>query len=406
MKMFACFRHAGLSLTGGVETCYLRMYEWAKSKGYSLKFFLHEDAEIGEEWLSYMNKLEISIFTYVNHRKKIKKNGCYVSSFQDYNLVESLCITDSIISFSMANDIFKKEDVKILYYVLHPYSTKLCNRRVINILWAKPIIKSIKDTHLIFMDEETRRYSDEYYSDIDFSRTNVVRLGLQVPPFDLNERKRTYQKAKFTIITVSRFDFPFKGYVCGLIDTYIKLKEVYSNIELIIIGDGEGRKVIEEKIKKLPGNIGLDINLVGHLEYSSIGKYMKNANLFVGMGTTVLDAAKYGVPGIIATAYQMDDYSSGFFVSDYTCLGKLIDEIGANRFHFRELIEQVYMMKEEAYLKFSKQNYDVLIQNYGLDKAMYQMFNIDGEKRVAIPRGIYFFYEIMLPLWTRCHKEK
>lgn len=407
MKLFVCVQHEGLpAIGGGVETYYFRMYRWAKSKGYKLMFFLREGAEIGKEWSNYMEELGISVIRYRNLGKKISTNN-NVLDFKKCKLKDSVCITNSFTAFAAANNIFMngKDEINILFYVLHPHSTKLCNKRIINDLWARPILRNIKDSNLVFMDEETRDYCGSYYPDIDFSGSKIVRLGMEIPSFDLGQRKEAYHKEKFTIVTIARFEFPFKGYLCGLVDAYAKLKRRFSNIELIIIGDGAGKNILEEKIKKLSSNgMSSGIRMLGYVPYGLIENYMKEANIFVGMGTTILDAAKYGVPSIVATAYQMNDYAAGFFSSDYTCIGKMIDEDGAKKFHLKELIEQVYAMPEEAYLKFSKKCYDALVQNYELEDIMHQLITANGKTHNIVPIGLYLFYDFMLPLWIRLHK--
>lgn len=401
MKVFSCVSNYGLMTTGGAETYFARMYKWAKIKGYSLMFFMQEGKTIGEESLSFMEKENVSIFTYEKYGKRIMKDGCRVSWDGKHKFEESLCIACTMPAFVAAHNIFLEEDVSVLFYVLLPSMTHFCNKRILSTLWAEPFYKSIKDTNLVFMDEGTRMWAGNYYPSIDFSKTRIARVGMIIPVLDLRERERTYRKEKFTIVTVARFEFPFKGYVCGLIDTYKELKKTYANMELVIIGVGEDKKMVDEKLESLSGDVALDIHLAGYVEYGLLEKYMKDANLFVGMGTTVLDAAKYGVPGIVATVYQMGDYSSGFFASDYTCLGKLIDDEGAKKFHFKELIEQVYQLSEDGYLKLCRRSYDILSQHYDLNNVMAQLLEAKGKNRAVIPKGMYFFWDVMQPLWLR-----
>jgi len=409
MRIFSCFNTFGFKL-GGVESYYIRMYEWAKSKQFKLFFYMSEEGEIQKEWLHDFERLGISIIYFEKMGKKVRSKNDVEHFFDDIE-EGSLCITDSFETFMSANEIFRKQGTKvsILFYVLHPHATQLCKKRILNYLLAERILQKIEQKHLVFMDEETKDYASKYYENVDFNKTKIIRLGMTVPSFNLKERKAAYHRKLFTILTIARFDFPFKGYINGLIDTYLDLKRKFSNIELIIIGDGEGRIEIEKKIANISdNNIASGIHMLGYIPYDEIGKYMRLTNVFVGMGTTILDSAKYGVPGIVATSYQNEDYTAGFFHSDYTCIGKLMDEDGAKKYHFGELIEKIYHISEDDYLNICENTYNLLKKHYGIESCMAQVVSINAKKKIKYSYGISFFYNCMLPLWIKLKgvKEK
>lgn len=407
MRMFSCFNTLGFKL-GGVESYYIRMYEWAKAKQFELFFCMSEEGEIQQEWFHDFERLGISVVYCKKMGKKIKTPND-VTLLWDNISEGSLCITNSWETFMSANEIFRKQSTKIsiLFYVLHPYATQLCRKKTINRLLTEHILQQIKQSHLVFMDEETRNYASKCYYRVNFNKTKIIRLGMKIPPFNPEQHKAIYHKELFTILTIARFDFPFKGYINGLIDTYIVLKRKFSNIELIIIGDGVGRMEVEEKLRNISdNNIISDIHILGYLPYDEIGKYMLSTNVFVGMGTTILDSAKYGVPGILAAAYQHEDYAVGFFHSDYTCIGRLIDEDGAKRYHFGELIEEIYHMSEDNYLGVCKNTYHLLKKYYGIENCMKQIVAINAKKKIKYSFGISFFYNCILPLWKKMKKVK
>ena len=390
---------------GGTESYYIRMFEWAKEKQFKLFFFMPKGKKIHENWLVSIKRLKISIVYYEKLGKRIVEYE-RVKKDLDYLSKQSLCITDSFDTFAAANKIFycKSDKIDILFYILHPFSSKLGR---INQLWAKPILKDIKDSHLIYMDEETKDCVSKYYPDINFSNSEIIRLGMEIPPYNPEQRMKIYKEEIFTILTIARFDFPFKGYIAGLIASYVNLRKKFDNIKLTIIGDGAGRSELEEKINHISDtSIKSGICMLGYLPYNEIQKYIEQASLFIGMGTTILDSAKYGVPGIVATAYQMEDYASGFFHMDYTCIGRLIDEEGAKKYRFEELVEQIYAMSEEEYLKTCGDAYSLVHKHYGIENCMEQIMAMDAKRKIKPSFGISLFYNYILPLWVKLKKCK
>lgn len=402
MRLFCCFNTLGFKL-GGVESYYMRMYEWAKSNQFVLLFFMPEGCVIQEEWMEDFYRLNIEIALYTKMGKKIKIKSSIIDSFNSMSK-DSLCITNSLDTFMIANEIFRvqAEKIRILFYVLHPYAVQLCRRKMVNCLLAGHVLNKIKQDYLVFMDEETKDFAKKCYDKMDFSKSRIIRLGMDIPPYSSKQRKTIFYKNDFSILTIARLDFPFKGYISGLIDTYVNLRKRFNNITLTIVGDGAGKTELEQKINHISdASIISDIHMLGYLPYNEIQKYIEQANLFIGMGTTILDSAKYGVPGIVATAYQMEDYAAGFFHMDYTCIGRLIDEEGAKKYRFEELVEQIYAMSEEEYLKTCGDAYSLVHKHYGIENCMEQIMAMDAKRKIAPSFGITLFYNYMLPLWEK-----
>ncbi len=99
------------------------------------------------------------------------------------------------------------------------------------------------------------------------------------------------------IISVGRFHevkrFPL------LLDVISKLD---TNIKLVLVGDGDQRKIIEEKIKQL--NLDQRVILTGMLDHNHINEWFSKSSLFVmtskseGLPMVLLEAMNYGLPCI------------------------------------------------------------------------------------------------------------
>ena len=105
-----------------------------------------------------------------------------------------------------------------------------------------------------------------------------------------------FDKSKKFIISIGRLTKQ-KNYKF-LLDAFYNILKIKDNIDLLIIGDGEDRKEIELKIKKL--NIEKNVNLLGYQD--NIYKYLKNAycylstSIWEGPDLAMLDSAFLNVP--------------------------------------------------------------------------------------------------------------
>jgi len=127
-----------------------------------------------------------------------------------------------------------------------------------------------------------------------------------------------------------------------LIDAMDELNKKYSNLKLLIIGEGPDRKNLESKIKKF----GCDnIELLG--EKSNVNYYMNNTDLLVhpslreGLSNTILEAFTHGLLVLVSDAdgnkELVKNNDTGLLFKN-GCLLDLIESIGAviddkNKYH-------------------------------------------------------------------------
>lgn len=120
---------------------------------------------------------------------------------------------------------------------------------------------------------------------------------------------RTDSRVK--VLTVARL-VPMKGYVEGLILAIARaVREEGLDIELQVVGAGP--LMVRLKWIALREGIAGRVSFVGSVAYADLPAYYKAADIFVGMGTTVLEAAAHGIPALIAEAYTAEFRSPGLF---------------------------------------------------------------------------------------------
>lgn len=151
---------------------------------------------------------------------------------------------------------------------------------------------------------------------------------------------------KFVITSCSRFEFPHKAYLLGLVDAFAKVKEKYPQVVLQLVGYGSGQQELENRIMALPESVRRDIHMLGMLSPEALEQCYKNSQLVVGLAGAVITGARCGIPSLIARHYNYDCETYGFFgdVPEKT----LCEEEGMDIVPF---IEDCINMDMETYLQ-------------------------------------------------------
>lgn len=144
----------------------------------------------------------------------------------------------------------------------------------------------------------------------DLSRSVIVPLPIRLA----ESHYPPAPTADCVILTVARL-VDMKGYVEGLIGC---LADIYQGTgipcRLIIVGDGPLREKLERTAAK--SCIASRIEFVGAVPYEVLNEFYRRADIYVGMGTTLLEAASAGIPAVIATAHTSEFTTTGLFGAD------------------------------------------------------------------------------------------
>ena len=147
---------------------------------------------------------------------------------------------------------------------------------------------------------------------LNLRRCFGARLDGSVLPLAVDIRKFSHvmrNPVPGRIVTVCRLD-PMKRYVIPLVHAMKKLRDGGFYFSLDIYGVGPMREEIETEIEA--NGLQEFVVLKGHLEYRNFSEVMSSAFAFVGMGTTIVEAAACGVPAILAIAHDASGRSPGF----------------------------------------------------------------------------------------------
>jgi hypothetical protein len=211
---------------------------------------------------------------------------------------------DSLLFSLFVKKLFDKQ-IKLLTGVYHPneYSWK---PRFFNLssYFFKKIIKQIPVENILFMNEACRKST----SNIDkrFLSSPIVPLPIK---FDkCLKGKNTYKKYK--IVSIGRIA-SFKTYNFLMLDVMKRLLEVNEDFEYHIYGHGE----LEDDLKSEIIRYGLahKVFFYGTLPYNKFQNVLSDAFIFIGMGTSIIEASAQGVPSVLAIAGIKEEFSYGWF---------------------------------------------------------------------------------------------
>lgn len=169
----------------------------------------------------------------------------------------------------------------------------------------KLIFKNFPPQNILFMSEIVKREHESYFN-LKFTESPIIPL-----PVKLENKGRDYNKINPNkVISIARLENS-KRYVVSLIDVIEKLNSDGNIFELYIYGHGDMHKFLEDYIADK--KVGHFVFLMGKLNYKDIYKVLEDAFLFVGMGTTIIEASSFGVPSLQAIESEKGAVTYGFF---------------------------------------------------------------------------------------------
>lgn len=124
--------------------------------------------------------------------------------------------------------------------------------------------------------------------------------------------KAKARKDEFVIVACSRFAFPHKGFLIGLLGVFSEIKKKYHKTKLVIIGDGE-RDYFNSFYDKLDDEIKTSIELKGFLEYNEMLEVYKQCHLCVAVAGALSAAASIALPALVARHDTLECETYGFY---------------------------------------------------------------------------------------------
>lgn len=160
-------------------------------------------------------------------------------------------------------------------------------------------------------------------------------------------------RQRFNLLTVSRFDFPHKAYLLGLIRAYAQLKPRHPRLELTIVGYGREQGKVEAAIAALSEESRRDVHMMGKASPEELTDYYRDANLNISVAGSCSQGARIGCLSIPARHYDETCEVYGFFPESR--LKTVSEEPGEPVIPY---IEKVLNMTEDEYVEKCRDGFD------------------------------------------------
>lgn len=319
-----------------------------------------------------------------------------VNSWNRKNVISCLDSEEAYFITFVWNDFLicniKSKYIHTVFYAVHYQAYEMGRNKPIFIkkmlkrIAKKGIVTLNNNRQLLCMDEQTVEYTNTFYK-YNTIEIPILRLAIDTVP----EVIRKIDKSKIDILTIARAEFPFKGYILGLLDWFASSD---ANIRLTIVSYGPDEKKIADRIDSFDEIVKKRITLVGKTDYGQLEKYYQTADLYVGMGTTVLDASMRGIVAIPVQAYTLDLITDRFFYEDFRKIA--IDQ--GSKTGFNKLLQQYRRLESEGKNELSKKSRDAVIDNYSSSAIVDELVHIlESTKNNCSTIGLelmQFYHEI------------
>lgn len=207
---------------------------------------------------------------------------------------------------------------------------------------------------MLFMANSHFRALDEAYA-LKMSEEHKTRLPVIsiMRDFDIERIIRNYHRDEFVIVAASRFEFPHKGFMLGLIDDFCMLKAKYPQLKLIIVGDGDNRDRLYQKVEEVPEAIRSSITVHEMMPMERLLDLYEECNLSISVAGCASAGARIGLLTLPARHYTNDCEVYGFMPESRDKVTSVEPGMPVGPF-----IEEALNMSEEEYIERSKATYD------------------------------------------------
>lgn len=159
--------------------------------------------------------------------------------------------------------------------------------------------------------------------------SNVRILPIPIDPNELTSKEEELGLGDdlFIFLAIARLTQD-KAYVGVLLDEYVRftVQSGAKRTRLVVVGDGKNFQEYQSRAEKHNKQLSSNNNkiiLTGNR--NDIGSFYRRSDVYIGMGTTVLEAAYYKKPVILSSTYPNHKGSIGYFGrTTYESVGEVI----------------------------------------------------------------------------------
>src|SRR6185312_10194546 len=289
---------------GGIETLIARLSRWLIGNGHRVTLL----AEKGGQWTTILPEEVRCVVLekrfrelhYYFHAKRVLKDF----TISPPDVIKSFDIPSSWIACQLAT--LAGNNCKVLAGIYNPcvfkwyYSTKSLPFWDDKVFCVKNFLKNIPANARIFCSVDQIEELEEVH------HHKGVLWPLPIDSVEFDPAVRRPRPGK--IVSVGRLS-PMKEYNLSMIDVISSLIQRGHDVRWFVYGDGEYASAMRARIKER--KLESVISMEGTIPYRLLWKALEDAYVFVGTGTSSLEAALFRVPSVIPVAYDQDGLSYG-----------------------------------------------------------------------------------------------
>lgn len=373
---------------GGYETCFSRLSTYM-AKNFDFNVF-YVDYKTGVA-PTYLKNTGVSLIEYEDD--------------EIINLPDNSCVFLPI-TWAYQTRINRKhmDNTKMCFWWAHPCSYDWTRGRAkVTKHFLLKFIKKASDKKAIhFMDSECERSC----RDVVPTCKDPLYLPVFIQPQDVVPKEQLISEEEINASWIGRLD---GDKICSLLNILHNFENYKTNKKkkFHIIGIGDSEHLID--ISKYPS---VEITKIGKLVYEELDKYLLNhVDVMFGMGTSLLEAAKLGIPCALVKILEKeslsDDYISLFNLDKYI-LGYTDDDIVKHmkKDRMQDILDGIINNKSEYIAKTTEylSRYHTIqasayrfIHNIGLSGLSFAEYDHYGKKRISVKRKIKTcFYKLIV----------
>jgi len=336
MKILVIMNRPGL---GGIETLMKRVVSF---------FHLRDGIQISILFISKGNQNTFVDFFKskgdVYYGFDIVKNF-YELKRKNFDYIYAVGLFSLLFSLFARDLLFQRSKICFGVYYTLEYCWKHGPDSYIRKLSYK-LLQSFPLENILFMNQITKDYHSSYIGR-DFSKSPIIPIAVDTNRFKKVNRKPDRKK----IISVGRI-VDFKTYVFQMVDVCCDLnrKNKEINVEYHIYGDGELKEKLIDYIKMKSASEFIFLH--GTVPYDKLEDIFTDAFVFIGVGTSLIEASAASVPSLVGICSLQEPYTYGFFneMRGYN-LGE--EELSTQKYSLYTKLLDLYNSSDEDYKKTS-----------------------------------------------------
>ncbi len=330
-------------LIDGTFTLIIRLAESIKKRGHH-PYFLFLKNNIDQELL---NKISgIAPVFYYHNLAQLKSLG----KLPHIDVIHGILSGESLLNCydTIKPGFFPSAGIVIGFYHPRTFILKTYFWPSFDTYIYKTLFSKIPAQNLTFMNSVVKSENERFFK-LNFSKSPVIPLLVDVPT--VFPGWRIINKNK--LVSVGRLVY-FKNYISPVIKLVAALNKKGYLFEYHIYGEGSLYTEIEALISKL--NATSFVFLHGKIAYSQFNSVIKDALLFIGMGTSIIESSAQGVPSLQAIeSFQHDATYGWFFNQEGYEVGEQIPAKSSSS--YSSFILQAYHADEIEYEELCKKSW-------------------------------------------------